>query len=204
MDMMHRKAPREEMIDMLHPYKSGWQHILRMYDHSREEYLQNVCITVIYRPDAHEERCAYAHITTEMSRRAGIGGYFYHAFHNTKDTLIREAQTFGGLGTTIVEHKRTPLMSCYNLQSHFGQRAFWHTSPGFKRQSHWVHRAGNSEGNQENTSRPNRVNVPRDDEDEIVYPPLYNPLPPTPVDREEFTLGTSRQRLRRPPRRTTN
>ena len=205
-DMMHRPAPINEIIRILHPGKKGHQHVLRVYNHDRKDYVQHIGVTIIYREEAHFELCRYAHITTELERRKEASYPIFSAFHVTKDVLIRDARMFSGIGTTVVENKRDQNTTKYQIQTHLGELTYWHTTPSFKKMAAWVHLERSLPFEFDNTPAPSARHM-EDSEDEeetdeeVVYPQNQ---PNLGFDLEELDLRTPKRRLRKAKRRGTH
>ena len=201
-DIMHQQAPHGDMIPHLYPGKVGWQHVLRLYNHNRTDYLQNMGITIIYRPEPHTTRCDYAHILTELGRKAEASRMHQAMFHFTLETIMNESRLFAGPGTTSVERKGEPLMVNYLVQTHLGKNRTLNIQPGFTRIYTWHH-------NHQSLEQVDRVTSFYSDDDDtvderVVYQPTNPYVDRTTQELEELTLETPKRRLKAKGRRGTH
>ena len=196
LDAIHRKAPIEDVGQD----KAGWQHILRFYSHDRRTYIQNMGITVFYREDEHTELCEQSHITVEMNRQKTTSGIIYNTFHSVKDMLIKQCRYIVSPGTTLVEVRRSPILTTYNIQINIGQDLRnWRLTSGFSYMYGWVHRIPPA------PVAENQQEVQEEKEEEhIVYPVTEVRQRNLVDDLRTDTLEALKQRLNKPRRRGTN
>ena len=138
-DIRHQEAPKEDLWPQRFPGKYTWQHILRCYNHTRTEYLTNMAITVLYRKTAHSEKCKYAYIVTEVTRKRSAPQMHHNINREITRRLALESRRFTGPGTTSIERKESPQAIEYLINTMVGNARVLPVQPGYKRIKGYIH-----------------------------------------------------------------
>lgn len=102
-DLRHQRPNTANLWSEIYAGKVAWQHILRLFNHTRTEYITNLSITVLYRKDHHNQNCDYAFICTELHRKHKAPQDIQFTCREIVKRLTLDSRRFTGPGSTSVE-----------------------------------------------------------------------------------------------------
>ena len=121
MDVTHKTLMDRNFLSTYHGHRSRWQHIIRLYNHSRSEYILHGSVTVIYKNRPHTTPCSYSHVLIESARVREASQLNDYIYWTMLENCIKEARLFGGIGVTTLDKQSQKYMSIHTINIHLGK-----------------------------------------------------------------------------------